>query len=163
LSRRRHLSGATDGRQVYREWAIGSFAYRSDLIAHDYMRRWALFTPWGAIRLHKIMHSDDRAHLHDHPMDFASLILHGGYIEHLPGGEMREFTAGDVNTKRAEALHALELIDGGPVWTLVFAGPVRRQWGFMTEEDGWIKAGEYDNWKARRAARNGATKGEVQP
>jgi hypothetical protein len=153
--RTKHVSGATAGREVYRRWTLGGFEYRSDLIAHDYMRRWALFTPRGAVRLHKILRSDDRAHFHDHPMDFTSIILKGGYIEYTPYGPPRTFRPGDVNVRKAEDLHALELIDGGPTWTLVLAGPIRREWGFQTE-DGWIVAGEYDAWKMARA-----TKGSV--
>jgi len=146
--RRRHLSGATDGRKTFREWQLGPFTYRSDRIAHDYMRRWVLFTPWGMLRLHHIMRSDSREHHHDHPMDFMSFILWGGYIEYRPDQPPRTFRPGSINTRKAEDLHSLELL-GKSAWTFVIAGPVRRQWGFATE-DGWIKAGEYDAWKARR-------------
>lgn len=142
------MSGSTEGRKVFREISVGPFTFRSDLIAHDYMRRWALFTPWGTLRLHHTLRSDDRAHFHDHPMDFASIILWGGYIEHTPNKPPRTFRPGQLNIKRAEELHALELRSKS-CWSFLFAGPVRRQWGFQTE-DGWIKAGDYDEWKARR-------------
>lgn len=144
--------GETSGRQIFRRWTLttrwGTFEYRSDLIASDYMRRWTLQTPWGALRLHRIMRSDDRAAFHDHPMDFKSLILIGGYVEHRPGQAPRTWLPGELVERRAEDLHCLELIED-EAWTLVLAGPLWRNWGFMTPDEGWIPAGEYDAWKAR--------------
>lgn len=101
----------------------------------DYMKRWILSTPWGTLRIHKILRSDKDRHLHDHPWDFTSFILKGRYIEHTAAGG-REFRPGSVNRKRAEDLHRLELRHG-PVWTFVVSGPVRRKWGFVTAK-GWI-------------------------
>lgn len=147
-----HHSGTTDGRQLYHRWRFAGFEYRSDLIAHDYMRRWTLKTPWGMVRLHHILRSDDRTHLHDHPMDFVSFILAGGYIEHRPTGEAKRFSPGDVVVRRAEDLHALELPEGRTAWTLVFSTNIRRPWGFQTE-DGWIMAGDYDEWKRQKKAK----------
>lgn len=145
---RKHRSGATAGRVLYRRWRLGVFEFRSDLIARDYMRRWTLTTPWGMLRLHHILRSDARDHYHDHPMDFTSLILRGGYVEHRPDHEPQRYLPGDVVRRRAEDLHYLELI-GDSAWTFLVTGPIRREWGFQTE-DGWIVAGEYDGWKALR-------------
>jgi hypothetical protein len=142
-------SGSTEGRVVYRRWRFLGFEYRSDLIACDYMRRWVLLTPLGMIRLHHILRSDTRE-FHDHPMDFMSFIVKGGYVEHRPNMPPRWFFPGDVNVRKAEDLHYLELLDG-QAWTFVLALPYRRSWGFHTDE-GWIAAGEYDEWKRRRAA-----------
>lgn len=158
------LSGETAGRKIFRRWKFLGFNYKHDRIASDYMERWVLSTPWGMLRLHHILRSDDRAHLHDHPMSFLSLILKGGYIEHRPGpvGKDRQkkhrklwYYPGDFVVRRAEDLHALELLDEERgAWTLVFATPYRRQWGFSTE-DGWIRAGDYDAWKAMKSAPKG--------
>jgi hypothetical protein len=150
MSRRRHRSGSTEGRVIYSSFKLCGFEWRSDLIAHDYMRRWTLFTPWGMLRLHHILRGDDRAHFHDHPMDFVSLILKGGYVEHRPDHPPRAFHPGDVVAHRAEDMHALEMLNG-TAWTLVVAGHARRQWGFATE-DGWIVSGEYDAWKTLKHA-----------
>lgn len=138
-------TGATAGRVLYHRLKIGPFEYRSDLIAHDYMRRWVLFHPFGAVRLHHILRSDSRDHFHDHPMDFTSIILRGGYIEYTPDGPPRRFLPGDVVRKKAEDLHYLELIEDTAL-TLVLAGPMRRNWGFATQ-DGWVQASVYDAWK----------------
>ena len=102
----------TAGRRIFCRWCLGPFEYRSDLISHDYMRRWALITPWGALRLHHILRGDNDRHFHDHPMDFISLILRGGYIEHRPGIRARVCPPGSVVVRRATDLHLLEMLDG---------------------------------------------------
>lgn len=120
----------------------------------DYMRRWILQTPWGSLRLHKILRSDDDRHLHDHPWDFASLVLGPGYVElgpcrHGPAFSSnhrcrfypRVFSRWGVNRKRAENAHAV-VLPWGPVWTLVWTGRERRAWGFHTEA-GWVDRREY--------------------
>jgi hypothetical protein len=143
-------STSTEGRIVYRRWRIGGIEYRSDLIARDYMRRWTLRTPWGALRLHHILRSDHDRHFHDHPMSFVSFVLRGGYVEHRPEHAPRHCRPGSVVARRAEDLHRLELL-GRDAWTFVLAAPLRRKWGFLTE-DGWIVAGMYDEWRRRREA-----------
>lgn len=57
---------------------------RWGLIVHhlgDYMRRWILRTPWGTLRIHNILRSDLDRDLHDHPFDFTSFLMKGGYYE----------------------------------------------------------------------------------
>lgn len=138
----------TEGRVVYRHWRLFGCEFLSDLIAHDYMRRWILRTPLGMVRVHHILRSDQDRHFHDHPMDFTSVILSGGYVEHRPGRRPCRWEPGDIVTRRAEDLHRIELL-GRSAWTLVFASPYRRVWGFQTE-DGWVPASAYDLWKKWR-------------
>ena len=99
-----------------------------------YMRRWFFWCPWFGIRVHNILRSDHDRHMHDHPWDFASLILSGYYVEHNPdrSNSPNVFRRFSVVRHKAEDLHRLELTDG-PVWTLVITGPKRKSWGFMTE------------------------------
>lgn len=124
-----------------------------------YMKRFILLLPWGAtIRLHGIMRSDDDRHLHDHPFDFVSLLLTGGYFETAPLDgltsnadtlrAMRFWPRFSVLRRRAEDLHALTL--DRPVWTLVYAGPKRREWGFETER-GWVHNEHYLDEFPKRA------------
>lgn len=134
----------TAGESVFRRWNFLGFGYRRDVIAGDYMRRWTFYTPIGMVRVHHIMRSDNDRHFHDHPFDFVSLILRGGYLEHRPGKKQRMFLPGDFVVRRAEEMHYLTLL-GRDAWTLVFASKPRRRWGFATE-DGWIDAAEYDDW-----------------
>ncbi len=143
----------TDGRVVFRRWRLLGFEYRSDLISHDYMRRWVLRTPFGfMLRLHHILRSDDDRHFHDHPMDFVSLILSGGYVECRPDRDPEIYRPGRLVFRRAEDLHYLKLIRKS-AWTLLITSYFRREWGFMTE-DGWISAGLYDGWKKYRSQRS---------
>lgn len=145
-----HGSGETDGRTIFRRITWGRFEYCSDLIAHDYMRRWRFKTPWGMLRIHHILRSDDRDHLHDHPMDFVSFILWGGYVEYTPNLPPKKYGPGSVVVRRAEDLHALELCDKKRgAWTLLLTPPFRRKWGFATP-DGWIPAGQYDAYKKQK-------------
>lgn len=126
---------------------------RWSLYAHhlgDYMRRWILRTPCGTLRLHHILRSDDDHHLHDHPFDFTSLLLSGGYTEITPNGQLGLPHSSTVLTKiwprfsivRKQAEDAHRLILDRPVWTLVVSGPKRRSWGFHTEQ-GWVNHREY--------------------
>jgi len=125
-----------------------------------YLRRFYLWSKGnkedgykGAIFLHNIRRSDNDRHMHDHPWDFTSYVLAGGYYEQLPGAEVVDL-AGNVSKpgrkvypgmelhNPAEHLHKVELWrnpDGSPMraWTIVKAGPARRIWGFQTEE-GWV-------------------------
>lgn len=95
---------------------------------------------WG-IRIHHIVSSDLDRELHDHPFDFVSLIICGpGYFEELVDGSVTFYPQFSIVRRRAEDLHRLELT--GPVWTIVFRGPRKRRWGFMTT-DGWKEAETY--------------------
>lgn len=139
-------------------WRIGR-----DVIGTDastiYMRRWFFWCPWFGIRVHQILRSDADRHLHDHPWDFASLLLTGGYTEIVLRDDVGPDTAqklaamGDVRLMaqrtwgrwslvrhKAEDLHRLLL--ARPIWTLVFTGPKRKSWGFLTE-DGMVPWHEY--------------------
>jgi hypothetical protein len=50
-----------------------------------YMERFALFeTPWISARIHHIASPDLDRDMHDHPWNFASLVLSGGYTEARP-------------------------------------------------------------------------------
>lgn len=101
-----------------------------------YLDRYFIGDQRGAERYfaHRFHRGDPEAALHDHPWDFATLILVGGYLEHTPDATI-ERRAGDLVTHKAEDLHRIELTTT-PTWTLVRAGPTRRTWGFM-EPSGW--------------------------
>lgn len=86
--------------------------------------------------LHFINRSDNDRHMHDHPWDFTTLCLSGGYMEKLPGG-VRGFRPWHILRNPAEHLHQVILRKEQPAWTLVHTKQARRVWGFQTE-DGWI-------------------------
>lgn len=108
-----------------------------------YMKRWILVTPWGDIRLHHIMKSDYDRHLHDHPWNFTSYILKGGYVEHLSGGRKPlYYGAPATNRRKCWEAHRISLVPGQTAWTLVFTGRKFHDWGFHTE-NGFIPHKEY--------------------
>ena len=138
--------------------------YRSHL--GNYMHRWIARCPWGTLRLHHVLTSDEGRDFHDHPFDFASLILRGGYLEHVPGcgcipvlpegkhvthaaSPCRVYRPGTIVRRKAEDFHRLELLDG-PALTVVLAGPYRRAWGFKTAA-GWVPYEEYHRSFYQRA------------
>ena len=122
--------------------------------------------------IHKILRSDDDRDLHDHPWNFATLLLWGRYREQvpydsppmfLPDGKMivksKIVGPGTLVCHKAADCHRLDLQqtfkfptergDLGPVetqfipvWTLFMAGPRKRDWGFHTSK-GWIQWEEY--------------------
>lgn len=118
-----------------------------------YLRRWALVR-LGPVRLnlHHIVRSDEDRFLHDHPWDFTSLIIRGGYTEQtlevVPDGTnepkimYRWFGVGRILRRKAEHAHRLELSPERCAWTLVLLGPRRRVWGFHAT-DGWVPWRKY--------------------
>lgn len=111
-----------------------------------YLERYYLFLkernnfPFN-IFLHKFLKSDSEE-LHDHPWNYRSLILWGGYWEHTPQGKIWR---GPLSYKyyNASNLHRIELDESYPqCWTLFIPGQRVREWGFMTD-NGWQSNAEY--------------------
>lgn len=109
--------------------------------AGDYMRRWILQTPWFTVHLHNILRPDRGEVCHDHPWNFTSLILSGGYIEEGPvraDGDQWDAVRlpGDIARHRATDAHRITRV-WPHTWTLVFTGPKIRRWGYHTP-GGWV-------------------------
>jgi hypothetical protein len=125
--------------------------------AKPYLRRWFLREegPSGGLYLHEILRDDDDRALHDHPWDCSIYIIKGAYREFrkdAPAGELFMHGNGGYRHMKAETAHRLVVVNG-PVWTLCFLGPRRREWGFHCPQ-GW------KHWKEFVAATN---KGEIGP
>jgi hypothetical protein len=107
-----------------------------------YLTRWRIIqTPWFGIYLHCIRTIDKDDALHDHPWPFVSIILRGGYLEERPThAKRRGFLS--IAFRKATDLHRIVMLTRTPTWTLVFAGPRKRRWGFQTE-NGWVNYREY--------------------
>jgi hypothetical protein len=106
-------------------------------------------TPWS-IKIHKIMLSDEAEVLHDHPWDFKTLILSGGYWEEkfndtCTGTVKVWHGPGSVIEHKAEDFHRLDVPE--PTTTFVITGARRREWGFQTF-DGWVHWSEYEQQPA---------------
>src|SRR6185437_4769614 len=77
-----------------------------------------------------------RQSLHDHPWDFISIILKGGYNEvtetTAPGiGEKYELiTPGRILYRPAEWRQRVELINEQQSWSIILVGQRKRKWGF---------------------------------
>lgn len=111
-------------------------------------------TPWGGIYLHQFVNADVRT-FHDHPWNFVSVILRGGYVEATPptsegvgldrtatlGGFTTKW-AGSFNRKRATDLHYIADLLRTPTWTLIFVGRRQRVWGYV-DEAGWTAFNEH--------------------
>lgn len=91
----------------------------------------------SGIFLHRIHRSDADREMHDHPWNFRSFIVEGGYVEHTADGQRHTYTPGMWNETKADKVHRLELL-ARPTWTIVFHGPKIRDWGFVGEDGKWV-------------------------
>jgi hypothetical protein len=127
-------------------------------------------TPWFGIYLHRFDGPDPRPTLHDHPWNFTSIVLRGGYIER----RLNPFTMTVnehhrvrwVNRLRIGEAHAITELLGVPTWTVMLVGRRRRTWGYLEgpnrwEDDSWYWT-EFDKhyhaqeFEAAMARRNGS-------
>lgn len=115
-----------------------------------YLRRWYIIqTPWFGIYLHNIRTPDPDEHPHDHPRNFLSIVLRGGYEEKVfqpTTGRIKlvsrfSYVPGDWHTMPKDLAHMITKVKPN-TWTLLFLGRRTRVWGFHTE-DGWIPWQEY--------------------
>jgi hypothetical protein len=93
-----------------------------------YLVRWRFETPWGSIRLHHWIGPDDDRHRHDHPWNFITFVLRGGYTDLSPSGD-EHLKAPTVQYRSAEHQHTVVPDEGG-AWTIIITGPKIRNWGF---------------------------------
>jgi hypothetical protein len=128
-----------------------------------YLRRWFLWgwspiskdpRPRRGVYLHWFCRSDDDRDPHDHPWDFRTLVLWGGYVDEqwnsfdnngfngrwVNGYEPMGFLA--YRLRKAEHLHRVQLMPGRTSWSLLFISPKRRGWGFYTP-NGWVGWRDY--------------------
>lgn len=82
--------------------------------------------------LHLFHRGDEDPDCHDHPFDFWSLILLGGYREHMHDGH--RVTRGPLSVcyRAAAHRHRVELL-GKTCWTLILKRDVGREWGFWRD------------------------------
>lgn len=104
-----------------------------------------LWTPWFTFYLHQILQPDKDKHLHDHPWDFWSLVLWGGYEEILDHRLTQDRKIGHFVYHKSTDLHKIGKIHGS-AWTLVCIFGERRMWGYQTEH-GWKDHVEYRKLK----------------
>jgi hypothetical protein len=95
--------------------------------------------------LHKFHKSDDPI-LHDHPWNYITIIVKGGYWEWVPEYDIANNIVGERKIWRgrghirrctAETYHRIELEPDVDCWTIFIPGIQRRQWGFLQHDDFW--------------------------
>lgn len=111
--------------------------------------------------LHYFFRGDDDRAYHNHPWKRSlSLILIGGYIEHVWNFELKRslsrlFTPGKVNYLKRGTYHRAELLPGKKTWTLfVSSGRVQASDGFDwefydPETDTFTPHGQWTNDRAK--------------
>ena len=118
----------------------------ADLELVGYLKRWSLTERAegeGRFYLHNIQGPDEPV-FHDHPWDFCSIILNGGYNEATETGVIKR-DVGDMVFRSAEDMHYIESVLPN-TWTIIKTDAEKRQWGF--DVDGkWVYHKDY---KSRR-------------
>jgi len=140
-----------------------------DRFGRDYMHRYYLcfkekinaFDPvktYPNIFIHKLILSDEDRDVHDHPWNYCTIILAGGYWEWTPHfnstgvkiGELSKWRGpGSIIIRKANTFHRLEMYN--PTWTLFMHGWRTREWGFLTKS-GWVDRIKYINDKIKISA-----------
>lgn len=134
----------TSPRWAFLKWFDIPDRENPDLV---YLRRLRIVqTPLFAIYIHWIYLPDTDRDPHDHPWNFWSLILRGGYTErlHKKSGEqvLNAWYRGSFHKMSITHAHKITELIPGTV-TMVVTGPRHRTWGFWTEE-GFVKYMDYD-------------------
>ena len=125
------------------------------IIGNGYLHRWTLFalprTRSFRVYLHHFRAPDPDPHLHDHPKWFLSIGLRGWYEEETPEKTVL-WRAPWIRWFPSKHIHSIRKVGKG-TWTIVFCGPVSREWGFwMNGPDGklsrWVPWRQYlDTYK----------------
>jgi hypothetical protein len=97
--------------------------------------------------IHRFHRSDNDRHFHDHPWNYISWILRGGYWENQSEGRFWR-KPGEVLSRGKLHQHFVELsrdASGKVVesWSLILFWGKRRIWGFWTET-GFVTFDTYD-------------------
>ena len=136
--------------------------------ADPYLKRWFVIprNKVFCIYLHQMLRDDDDQALHDHPGDNLSIVLKGGYDEHLflgwpeKGRPLPQTVSirrkpGQMISRTASLAHRLTLPEGAiSSWSLFFVWRKRREWGF------WCPQGRWVYWRDFTAGDNGEIVGK---
>lgn len=130
--------------RLYKSGSIWAVWRWTDVPTGHIVRLHLLKTPWFAIDLHWLINPDPENHLHDHPVSFLSIILHGSYVElrSLMGQKVFQYHRW-FNYISAEYndCHRIVGVDKNTL-TLCFMGPKIREWGFHVK-DHWVYWKDY--------------------
>lgn len=136
-------------------WGIGTTMTLKNSDGDVYLFRRRVFqTPWLALYVHDIHEPDEIVSVgHSHPFGFLSLIVRGGYVEHVwhtDGDtrvlreENREHGRGGINLFPRGARMAHSITSVRPYTkTLVLAGPRKDSWGWFVPGRGVVHWSTY--------------------
>lgn len=105
----------------------------------------------GKLLVHRFMPNAADKDCHDHPRDFLTIVLRGGYDDVNPYGFVDRLRAPAIRYRRAEHAHITRVHDDGALTVYIMLGNVRRAWGFF--RDGrWYRWKDYErkfglNWR----------------
>lgn len=110
-------------------------------------------TPWFGVYLHDLYEPDSDRDPHDHPWDFTSFIVKGGYLEKvwpiphilMDVSYKRRWNKYSWHKMTRDMAHRITSVDPG-TRSLIFVGKRTRNWGFFTE-DGWMSWQDYEKAK----------------
>lgn len=132
----------------------------SDDKGSPYLIRWRVIqTPYAALYLHKFLRGDSDPFVHDHPWNFISIVLRGGYVEMRRNNMTHKVYPRHVkhiNVMHTHDAHYISTLDRVPTWSLLLVGRRVRTWGFWQSrndmEPGKVQNQtwtEFDNWEGR--------------
>lgn len=131
-----------------------------------YISRYYIWrSKWLTVLIHKIWTSDPDD-LHDHPWHNASLVLRGCYYEYFKNNTYPEVRlSGHWVFRKATTYHRLEIQQGtvAPTISMFFTLNRIRDWGFLTQDRGWISAKEYDRQPVAIEGRDFVVEGRLFP
>jgi hypothetical protein len=127
---------------VSKDWALWEWSDIPSKVKPEevYLRRLRLLqTPWCALYVHWIYEADFDRDPHDHPWNFWSFVLRGGYVEHIYDSpdafaQPKWWRRFSLHKMPSSAAHQIRSVVKDTV-TFVVTGRRTRTWGF------WTKAG----------------------
>lgn len=103
-------------------------------VTGPYLTVYSLFhTKKFSVCVHKFHRGDEDLDCHDHPFDFWSLVLSGGYKEFAQDLSFVVRRFGSFCYRTSAHRHRVELLTKS-CWTLVVKRYVNREWGFWRGE-----------------------------
>lgn len=108
-------------------------------------------TPYFGVYVHWIHEPDSDRDPHDHPWNFLSFILRGGYTEyiwnnpsyHNDKAYKRRWLRGTWHKMRRGQAHRIDSLEADTI-SLIFVGKRQGSWGFYTAQHGWVDWRDYE-------------------
>jgi hypothetical protein len=108
-----------------------------------YCYRWSFVLFGYSLRVHHWLggkFQEPSLHLHNHPHDFISILLKGGYsniyLDKRGRTQVNKIQAPYIWWAKAAAYHHLDVPEGG-AWTLLLCGRPYNKWGFWVHNHHW--------------------------